>query len=231
MSCSTQAPRLSNVCSRCHHVFLLPDSSMCGLDYSAVNTHAHSFIAFSLFCSFVIPFYVIVYVVLRLSCCCRHIRRFSYERRALYDTVDESDEEHVTRVVSYSGVVALLCDVPHLAACLTVGAGIALPPGYYFASSLLRYTQFVFPALPFLLAKRGLCSRAYCDTSWCLPTAFIARRRVDCTLLFNRRRKSTVCKQRCGYARTSTFTDGTEEVRVTTSATSSDTERQVETNV
>ncbi len=215
-------------------VFLLADSSMCGLDYSAVNTHAHSFIAFSLFCSFVVPFFVVVYVVLRLSCCCRHIRRFSYERRALYDTVDDSDEEHVTRIVSYFGVVALLCDVPHLAACLTVGAGIALPPGYYFASSLLRYTQFVFPALPLLLAKRGICSRAlafcaYCDTSWCLPT-FIARRRADCTILFDRR-KSTVCEQRHGYARTSTFTDGSEEVRVTTSGTSSATGRQIETTV
>lgn len=172
---------------------------MCGLDYSAVNKHAYSFIAFSLFCSVFTPFCVIVYFVLRLHCCCRGSHRSISERRAYYGAETDGDSSTVTRYVSYSGVIALLCDVPHLTTSLASVAGIALPPGSHFASSLLLYAQFAFPALLFLVAKVDASACAYSTDRSCWSTP-ATRRRENSVAVFEMR-KTLLCAQ--PYAHTS----------------------------
>lgn len=184
---------------------------MCGLNYSAVNQHTYSFLGFSLLCSVVVPFCIILYSVCRISCCCRQARRSLSDRRASYGVMEDSYSRHLSRFVSWSGVISLLCDVPYLTVSLGVSAGLGLPPGSYFTVSLLHYAQFAFPAVLFLLVKDGACACTYSATGKCMPKTSARRRENGATLL--ELRKTLLCAQPYAYPRASVFRERAGEGR------------------
>ena len=187
------------------------ESTMCGLDYSAVNQHTYSFLAFSLFCSFVVPFFLILYSLCRVSCCCRRARRSISDRRASYGAMEDGYSRNLRRFVSYTGVVSLLCDLPYLATNLAASLGVHLPSASHFAASLLHYAQFAFPAVLFLLVKDGARACAYSTARSCIPTSTARRRENGATLL--ELRKTLLCAQPYAYARASVFLERTGEGR------------------